>query len=347
MNGLLSRQIAFWVLLSDGILGAFSSGGAKGWRTPEDLISISDGKIKGSFVALRSCKSPLPASPRMVVEKGTTDSSNNPTLSSLLEAERSFAKMSLEKGIRESFLTFFADEAIVFRPHAVSGKKWYQERPASLGVLSWEPAFADVASSGDFGYTTGPWEYKQAKTDSQPIAFGHFVSVWKKQTNGDWRVVFDDGIEHSRPEHRLTRVETSHKQVKAESEDAPTSDVTTERQNLLMADQEFSNRSAVNGFVPAFGYYAADDVRLYRSDLFPIVGKESAQEALSEKPCLLTWQPIAGDVSISGDLGYTYGTADCQSDEATRRSSYMRIWRKEVEGWRVVLDIHHPWPDKK
>ena len=310
-------------------------------------FNIVDGRLKGSFMVLRSWKSPLPMFPRLALEKATRDQPDNPALSSLIEAERSFAKTSLEKGIRETFLTFLADEAIVFRPHAVSGKKWYQDRPASSGVLSWEPAFADVAASGDFGYTTGPWEYKQARTDSQSVAFGHFVSVWKKQANGEWRVVIDVGIEHAHPANRPAKVETAAKRIKAEAELAGGTNVSAERENLLQTDREFSNRSAANGFVSAFQMFAANDVRLYRPQLLPVVGKETARSALSEKPCRLTWQPIAGDVSVSGDLGYTYGTSTCESGEATHRSSYMRIWRKEAGGWRVVLDIENPWPDKE
>src|SRR5262245_51009985 len=81
-------------------------------------------------------------------------------LDSLVAAERAFARASKDKGIREAFLEYLADDSIVFRPRAVSGRKWYQDRPESGGHLSWEPAFAEISRGGDLGYTTGPWSFR-------------------------------------------------------------------------------------------------------------------------------------------------------------------------------------------
>ncbi len=343
MNGLLSYRAAGLALLLPILFGCCSCVEAKGWQPPEELVSswfahaqvfaldmkgeypslnpgnwipisltmqadgLVDGKLRGRITVLRSWQPPLPMFPGFALEKGTSDQPDHPALDSLVEAERAFAQTCQEKGIRESFLAFLADEAMVFRPHAVSGRKWYQERPASSGVLSWEPSFADVAASGDFGYTTGPWEYKQARTDSQSVAFGHFVSVWKKQANGEWRVVIDEGIDHPQAAARPTKVETSSKPSAAKVVDGRIEDVAAERQKLLKTDQQFSDRSAANGTVTAFGFYVASDVRLCRHGSLPFVEKEAAQAILSEKPCRLAWQPIAGDLSASGDLGYTYG----------------------------------------
>ncbi len=58
--------------------------------------NIVDGKLKGSFMVLKSWHSPLPMFPRLVLEKGTSDQADDPALRSLIEAERSFAKIFLE-----------------------------------------------------------------------------------------------------------------------------------------------------------------------------------------------------------------------------------------------------------
>jgi hypothetical protein len=65
--------------------------------------------------------------------------------------------------------------AVVFRPMAVNGKQWYQQRPPSPGRLSWEPIYADISAAGDMGYTTGPWEFRKNSTDAEAVAFG---GVW-------------------------------------------------------------------------------------------------------------------------------------------------------------------------
>src|SRR5262245_66424460 len=79
-------------------------------------------------------------------------------LNSLVETERAFARLSIAKGTRDAFLANLSDASILFRPQAVLGKAWTEKSPASTSQLSWEPAFADLATTADLGYTTGPWE---------------------------------------------------------------------------------------------------------------------------------------------------------------------------------------------
>ncbi|MGH9424802.1 MAG: YybH family protein, partial [Terriglobia bacterium] len=118
---------------------------------------------------------------------------DNPHWTSLIEAERAFAATSLAKGTRAAFLEFLAEDSVLFRPGPIPGKKWIEEHPAPSTFLTWEPAFADVAQSGDLGYTTGPWEIRPTGPKDKPTAYGHFVSVWKRQTDGLWKVVVDLG----------------------------------------------------------------------------------------------------------------------------------------------------------
>ena len=116
-------------------------------------------------------------------------------LKSMIETERAFSRMSEEKGTREAFAAFIADDGILFRPTAVFGKKWMQEHPLPPSTarpwLSWQPIFAAVSRAGDLGFTTGPWQFKQDIKDARPAAFGNFMTVWKKQRDGVWRFVLD------------------------------------------------------------------------------------------------------------------------------------------------------------
>ena len=120
-------------------------------------------------------------------------------LQSLVQAEKNFAHMSIEKGIRDSFLANLTDDAIVFDPGPVNGRELYTKRSPSEAQLIWEPIFADISSAGDMGYTTGPWEYKKKKTDARPVAYGQFLSIWKRQRDGTWKVVLDGGVDNPAP----------------------------------------------------------------------------------------------------------------------------------------------------
>ncbi len=80
-------------------------------------------------------------------------------LESLMNTERAFARTSEEKGTRNAFMAFIADDGILFRPTAVRGNQWMTEHPLPRSekreLLSCQPTFADVARSGDMGYRKG------------------------------------------------------------------------------------------------------------------------------------------------------------------------------------------------
>src|SRR5436190_18110221 len=80
----------------------------------------------------------------------------------------------------------------------MNAKKVWGERAPRKGLLSWEPIFADVSRAGDLGYTTGPWEFRPDGPDDQPVAFGQYFTIWKKQSGGDWKAVLDRGVSTER-----------------------------------------------------------------------------------------------------------------------------------------------------
>src|SRR5262249_33100201 len=124
-------------------------------------------------------------------------------LHDMVKTEQAFSAMAQEKTIRDAFMAFIADYGLLFRPGAVNGKKWMVEHPVPPSdkrpVLVWQPAFAGMAASGDMGFTTGPWEAKADINDEKPSAYGHFMTVWKKQADGSWKFVVDLGISHPQP----------------------------------------------------------------------------------------------------------------------------------------------------
>src|SRR5262245_45113385 len=111
-------------------------------------------------------------------------------LGSLVQAERDFARLSLAQGVRDAFLANLGEDSIIFRPNAVPGRQWFENNPPPPAVrLEWAPEFADIASTGDLGYTTGPFEPR--RTPQDPPTFGHYVTLWRKQADGKWKVALD------------------------------------------------------------------------------------------------------------------------------------------------------------
>lgn len=58
--------------------------------------------------------------------------------------------------------------------------------------IIWQPTNAEVARSGELGYTTGSYEMS-FRPPRGKLFFdkGKYVMIWKKQPSGDWKVLFD------------------------------------------------------------------------------------------------------------------------------------------------------------
>jgi len=131
---------------------------------------------------------------------------SNSALDEMVAAERAFAAHSVAHGMRSAFLEYLAPEAVLFRAGAaVNGVQLWQARRETPAVLAWTPSWAEVSGSGDFGFTTGPWTFA-ASRDTAAAGFGHFVSAWRRDGDGPWRVVLDIGISHPDPGTPLDRV---------------------------------------------------------------------------------------------------------------------------------------------
>ena len=53
-------------------------------------------------------------------------------LQEMVQTEQAFARMAAEKTVYDAFITFIADDGLLFRPEAVNGKKWLLDHPAPV-----------------------------------------------------------------------------------------------------------------------------------------------------------------------------------------------------------------------
>jgi len=118
---------------------------------------------------------------------------------SLLEADRAFGKATAEHGL-EGWMAYFAEDACIFPDQGpvVKGLDAIRRHYSSTGFnpknLSWTPLHAELSTSGDLGYTYGTWTLPFQKEDgTSGTAEGKYLTVWRKDKNGDWKVVADIG----------------------------------------------------------------------------------------------------------------------------------------------------------
>ena len=269
-------------------------------------------------------------------------------LDTLVAAENAFSKTAGEKGFRDAFIDYLADDSVLFRPDPVSGREWMRARPTSPALLSWYPVFADVSLAGDLGYTTGPWEYRGKGRDDPEVAHGNFVTLWGKQPDGTWKALIDHGTSNPPPASPVAVSIAPAQPAKVEASGVPKVDMQEALKGLMDADRAFA-KAAEKGSTSAYNGVLAESARLYREDLKPALDREAIHAALANDPPTMTWEPSGAKVSRSGDLGSTYGIAKQRDDGAggqwVSSQNYFRIWRKQPGGaWKVVLDVMTPRP---
>lgn len=263
-------------------------------------------------------------------------------LDAVVQAERAFAQLSLDRGMKEAFLANLAADSILFRPGPVDGRSYIEKQPAAPIVLSWRPLHAGIAAGGDLAFTTGPWEIR-AKPEAPATGFGHYVTLWKKaRDGGPWKAVFDGGISMPKPEPGSgegagTFTADPRASIVASSALEPAA----ARGALMEADRAFATLSRQRGTALAYLATLTDGARLLRDGAAPRVGKEAIRKALAAETTQLSWEPLGADVSWGGDFGYTYGTVTFTPKTGAPSSGhYFRIWqRRQLAPWKVALDL--------
>ena len=278
---------------------------------------------------------------------GTGQSDREKALASLIGAERSFSRTSEEKGIREAFLTFLAENAIVFRPKPVEGRPVYEKMdPANPTVLTWAPEIAELSASGELGYTSGPYEVRPGR-GIDPAGFGHYVSIWKKQADGTWKVLLDIGVQHDRPQSAGPVSAVAMPQVLKTFEALSPEALREEERTFGERAGSFEKETASRGSRKALSAFASDDVRVYRPGHFPSVGKRAFETIIPSGAGRIAPRSERRNAAYhvglawSGDLAYSYGTFEISKNRTVvETTAYLRIWRKDLSGvWRICLDI--------
>ncbi len=116
----------------------------------------------------------------------------------LLDADRAFNR-AVARGGAEAWVSWFAPDGAMVQPgvgtirghDAIREAVEYLDEP---GVsLAWEPDRADIAASGDLGWTTGRYTVVSPSAEGTRTSGGVYVSIWRRQPDGSWKVVMDLG----------------------------------------------------------------------------------------------------------------------------------------------------------
>lgn len=119
---------------------------------------------------------------------------------SLLQADRSFSELSAQKGMKAAFLEYIDSNGVLLRNDEIpiAGADAVDYLIAindTAYTVTREPKSAEVAASGEMGYTYGLYKLRPKIKDT--VFYGSYVTVWEKTSAGKWKFVLDsmhDGI---------------------------------------------------------------------------------------------------------------------------------------------------------
>ncbi len=270
---------------------------------------------------------------------GAEEHTSLQALRALVATENNFSRASVEHGIRDSFLQFFADDSIIFAPEPKDGKKFYATYEDKGRKLIWRPIFATIANSADLGVTTGPWEIKSSASDDTSVAFGQFVSIWKRQPDKSWKVIVDVGIDNPQPKKPPGEIQLSPPNEALQSEDADLA-----RRALENAESAFA-KALTEDEGGAIVAWASDDIRVFRENAFPAVGKTNAKLMLNSDTAKMMRTSSSGGMSASADLAYRYGGYSADRTTVTERGYFLSVWKAEPNGaWKIIVDLQKKAP---
>jgi ketosteroid isomerase-like protein len=114
-------------------------------------------------------------------------------------ADTAFSALAQRVGTGRAFGDFAADNAQIFSTPGefITGPRAISESfgpSGSSGALVWHPVAGEAAKSGDLGFTVGNAVFTGRREDGgQVVRYSKYLTVWKKQRDGEWRYVVDGG----------------------------------------------------------------------------------------------------------------------------------------------------------
>lgn len=255
----------------------------------------------------------------------------------IFDTEKAFEKMVAEKGIRDGFIEYLSPVGVMFMPDVVNGREAWKARPVSGVALTWNPIWIDVSSNGVMAYSIGNSQFRPKGKDDTTVYYGHYLSVWIKQPNGEFRAALDTGINHEKPTSESIEWKSPADSGKGGNPD-----------KISAGDSAvgFYETASTSGHAKAYKSYLADDAIVMRDGKFPAVGKKAVMTLLE------------GDYKINfgkrksfteaAELAYVHSpyTITDKKGVETERGNFVQVWKLRGKRWQIVADVLVPLPKK-
>ncbi|WP_159730078.1 hypothetical protein [Sphingobacterium sp. 18053] len=245
----------------------------------------------------------------------------------IVKYEIDFALQAANHGLKYAFDNNMDPAGVLVSGTTIlNGLKAYANvKTDSLELLSWKPSYAVSNKAGDFGFTTGPYLYFNNRK-SDPIASGNYFSIWRKNGNKIFKILFDGGINHGsvKLEHQLAM---KHEHITYGQVTTSTSKKATSPPQLKDTDETFE--------------YLDDNAIFLRPNLPITIGKNHFKEIHKISNMVLI--PKGHGFDKSSQFFYCFGNLSIKKIEPNINTLkypgyYVQVW-KYHDGWKIIADV--------
>lgn len=253
----------------------------------------------------------------------------------LIAADRNAATISKTQSPHAAFSSIIDKESVFYVPSAVNAFNYLNNRPNIPDVLSWDPNFAVVSKSLEWGVTSGKMEFQKVGAVRRN---GQYLTIWKRGKKGEWKVELRAEVEnygknaakemwYHEPDDSWYLKHRSKVRLQ-------------QREDVVMStDKLFSTVLKANNET-AYSEFLADDVRFYYPWQEEISGKKNVLSFLKKQRIDIVTEPTDVGRAYSGEFAYSLGTAMVHSKEKDVKFNYIRVWQlKDDYQWRVILEM--------
>jgi ketosteroid isomerase-like protein len=270
--------------------------------------------VIGAAIAALAFSAPLIAS----------DGSTDDPIAAIVAAERSFAADAVRIGVNPAFRAHAAPDSILLRPDPRPALEQLAREVDQVPLqLEWQPALAAVSRSNDLGFATGPYRL----TREGKAMHGQYLTIWQRGADGRWRWYLDHGLPPVAEQQPTV--------FPGAVRDLGIGAVAAEDGGRLADAEDALNRAITAGQWMKLVDALADQASVLRPRL-GVLSKAEAIKLLPGRPGFAVAERLGMRIAGAGDLAATYGRLS--RDAAQPGVNYVRIWRRESGGWRLLVD---------
>ncbi len=253
----------------------------------------------------------------------------------LISVDRNAARMSQRESPHAAFMSIIDKESVFYVPSAVNAFNYLTNRPNIADVMSWEPNFALVAKSLDWGVSSGKMEFQKMGAIKR---YGQYLTVWRRDKKGTWKVAIRAEVEnfgkgnaadllYFEPDNSWYLKHRSRERLK-------------QREDIIFSTDELFSTILKADNQAGYREFLTNDARFYYPWQEEIIGKANVMAFLKKQRIDIITEPVSVGRAYSGEYAYSQGTATVHTKEKAVKFNYVRIWQlNEDFQWKVILEM--------